>query len=234
MANNFKNAVIRNVSADSTLPTVIYSVPDSKKSIAIELDVANKGSAGVNVTVQIEDESKNETKDQAGTVTASNAHVISAVDTNASGATAGQLTTTSNADHNLIVNDRVLFNFSSAPSFTNASLPPSGDAALNANRFYYVQSVTTSAPFKFTIAETKSAASALTFDAAGGGLEFKKIQLADIVKDAPVPVGGTLKVISGQKLVLESLAASANDKLYAYCTSANDVDAIASVLEDVS
>ena len=43
-----------------------------------------------------------------------------------------------------------------------------------------------------------------------------------------------LKVISGQKLVLESAAASSNDKLYAYCTSANDVDAIASVLEDVS
>ena len=232
MANNFKNAVIRNISADSTLPTVIYSVPDSKKSIAIELDVANKGSAGVNVTVQIEDESKNETKDQAGTVTASNAHVISAVDTNASGATAGQLTTTSNADHNLIVNDRVLFNFSSAPSFTNASLPPSGDAALSASRFYYVQSIPSASTF--TIAETKSATSPQSFDAAGGGLEFKKIQLADIVKDAPVPVGGTLKVISGQKLVLESSAASSNDKLYAYCTSANDVDAIASVLEDVS
>ena len=230
MANNFKNAVVRNVSADSTLPTVIYSVPDSKKSIAIELDVANKGSAGVNVTVQIEDESKNETKDQAGTVTASNAHVISAVATN----TTGVLTTTSSAAHNLIVNDRVLFNFSGAPSFTNASLPPSGDAALSASKFYYVQSVTTSAPFKFTIAETKSATSALTFDAAGGGLEFKKIHLADVVKDAPVPVGGTLKVISGQKLVLESSAASSNDKLYAYCTSANDVDAIASVLEDVS
>ena len=110
MANNFKNAVIRNVSADSTLPTVLYSVPDSKKSIAIELDVANKGSAGVNVTVQIEDESKNETKDQAGTVTAANAHVISAVATN----TTGVLTTTSSAAHNLIVNDRVLFNFSGA------------------------------------------------------------------------------------------------------------------------
>ena len=75
MANNFKNAVIRNVSADSTLPTVLYSVPNSKKSIAIELDVANKGSAGVNVTVQIEDESQNETKDQAGTVQNVNAHV---------------------------------------------------------------------------------------------------------------------------------------------------------------
>ena len=228
MANNFKNAVIRNVSADSTLPTVIYSVPDSKKSIAIELDVANKGSAGINVTVQIEDESKNETKDQAGTVTASNAHVISNVATNATGV----LTTTSSAAHNLIVNDRVLFNFSSAPSFTNASLPPSGDAALSASRFYYVQSIPSASTF--TIAETKSAASPQSFDAAGGGLEFKKIHLADVVKDAPVPVGGTLKVISGQKLVLESAAASSNDKLYAYCTSANDVDAIASVLEDVS
>ena len=228
MANNFKNAVIRNVSADSTLPTVIYSVPDSKKSIAIELDVANKGSAGVNVTVQIEDESKNETKDQAGTVTAANAHVISNVATNATGV----LTTTSSAAHNLIVNDRVLFNFSSAPSFTNASLPPSGDAALSASRFYYVQSIPSASTF--TIAETKSATSPQSFDAAGGGLEFKKIHLADVVKDAPVPVGGTLKVISGQKLVLESAAASSNDKLYAYCTSANDVDAIASVLEDVS
>ena len=58
--------------------------------------------------------------------------------------------------------------------------------------------------------------------------------VADVVKDAPIPLGGTLKVISGQKLVLESAVASANDKLYAYCTSANDVDAIASVLEDVS
>ena len=228
MANNFKNAVIRNVSADSTLPTVLYSVPDSKKSIAIELDVANKGSAGVNVTVQIEDESKNETKDQAGTVTASNAHVISAVATN----TTGVLTTTSSAAHNLIVNDRVLFNFSGAPSFTNASLPPSGDAALSASRFYYVQSKPSDSTF--TIAETKSAASPLSFDAAGSGVEFKKIHLADVVKDAPVPVGGTLKVISGQKLVLESSAANSNDKLYAYCTSANDVDAIASVLEDVS
>lgn len=228
MANNFKNAVIRNVSTDSTLPTVIYTVPNSKKSIAIELDVANKGSAGVNVTVQIEDESQNETKDQAGTVTASNAHIISAIATNATGV----LTTTSGAAHNLIVNDRVLFNFSGAPSFTNASLPPSGDAALSASKFYYVQSIPSTSTF--TIAETKSATSPLSFDGAGTGVEFKKIHLADVVKDAPVPVGGTLKVISGQRLVLESSAANSNDKLYAYCTSANDVDAIASVLEDVS
>ena len=119
MANNFKNAVVRNISADSTLPTTIYSVPNSKKSIAIELDASYKSTSGVTVTIQIEDESLNETKDQTGTVTASNAHVISAIATD----TTGVLTTTSSAAHNVIVNDRVLFNVSSAPSFTDASLP---------------------------------------------------------------------------------------------------------------
>ena len=231
MANNFKNAVVRNISADSNLPTTVYFVPDTLKAIAIELDCSNKSSAGVTVTIQMEDESQNETKDQAGTTlitAAANAHSISNIATDATGV----LTTTSSAAHNLIVNDRVLFNVSSAPSFTNASLPPSGEAALSVLRFYYVQSapsVTT-----FTIAETKSAASPLSFDSAGTSVEFKKIHLADLVKDAPVPVGGTLKVISGQKIVMESLVAGANDKLYAYTSGASSVDVIASVLQDVS
>ena len=56
MANNFKNAVISNVSSDEILPSIIYTVPDSKKSIAIELDISNNSSAGQNVTVIIEDE----------------------------------------------------------------------------------------------------------------------------------------------------------------------------------
>jgi len=228
MANNFKNAVLRNISSDSNLPTVIYAVPDSKKAIAIELDVSNKSTSGVTVTVQMEDESQNETKDQTGTVTASNAHVISSVATNST----GLLSTTSSAAHNLIVNDRVLFNVSSAPSFTDASLPPSAETALSVLRFYYVQSIPSASTF--TIAETKSAASAQSFDGAGSGVEWKKIHLADIVKDAPVPVGGALKVIAGQKVVLESAAASANDKLYAYTSGAASVDVIASVLEDVS
>ena len=228
MANNFKNAVIRNISADSNLPTIIYAVPDTKKAIAIELDVSNKSSSGVTVTVQMEDESQNETKDQTGTVTASNAHVIGTVATN----TTGLLTTTASAVHNLIVNDRVLFNVSSAPSFTNASLPPSAETALSVLRFYYVQSIPSTTTF--TIAETKSATDPLTFDGAGSGVEFKKIHLADLIKDAPVPVGGTLKVISGQKIVMESAVAGANDKIYAYTSSASNVDVIASVLEDVS
>ena len=219
MANNFKNAVIRNISADSNLPTTIYEAPNSKKSIAIELDCSNKSSSGVTVTVQMEDESQNES--------GGNAHTISAVATN----TTGLLTTTSSAVHNLIVNDRVLFAVSSAPSFTDASLPPSAETALSVLRFYYVQSIPSTSTF--TIAETRSG-TLLTFDSNGSGVTFTKIHLADMVKDAPVPVGGALKVISGQKLVLESDSSGVNDKLYAYTSAASSVDVIASVLEDVS
>ena len=228
MANNFKNAVVRNISTDSNLPTTVYSVPDTLKAIAIELDCSNKSSAGVTVTVQLEDESLNETKDQTGTVTASNNHIIGTVATTAT----GLLTTTASAVHNLIVNDRVLFNVSSAPSFTDASLPPSAETALSVLRFYYVQSIPSTTTF--TIAETRSASSPISFDGAGTSVEFKKIHLADLIKDAPIPVGGTLKVISGQKIVMESAVAAANDKLYAYASGTSSVDVIASVLQDVS
>ena len=218
MANNFKNAVIRNISADSTLPTTIYSTPDSKKSIAIEIDVANKSTAGVVVTVQLEDESAN----LAGTT----AQQVSTVATN----TTGDLTTA--AAHLLVLNDRIIFTNGTDPSFTNASLPPSADAALSETRMYYIQKIQSTTIIR--IAETRNASSALTFDTNGASVVFTKIHIADIIKDAPVPVGGTLKVISGQKLVLESTAANNNDKIYAYCSSANNVDCIASVLEDVS
>ena len=219
MANNFKNAVLRNISADSNLPTTIYSTPNSKKSIAIELDCSNKSSSGVTVTVQLEDESQNES--------GGNAHTISAVATN----TTGLLTTTSAAVHNLIINDRIIFAVSSAPSFTDASLPPSAETVLSVLRFYYVQSKPSDSTF--TIAETKSG-TLLTFDSNGSGVTFTKLHLADLIKDAPVPVGGALKVISGQKLVLESDSSGVNDKIYAYTSAASSVDVIASVLEDVS
>jgi hypothetical protein len=218
MANNFKNAVKRNISADSTLPTTIYSAPDSKKAIAIEIDVANKSTAGVVVTVQLEDESAN----LAGTT----AQQVSTVATDAT----GNLTTA--AVHGLVLNDRIIFTNGTDPSFTNASLPPSADAALSETRMYYIQKIQSTTIIR--IAETRNASSALTFDTNGASVVFTKIHIADVIKDAPVPVGGTLKVISGQKLVLESTAVGNNDKIYAYCSSANNVDCIASVLEDVS
>ena len=74
----------------------------------------------------------------------------------------------------------------------------------------------------------------LTFDNAGSSVKMIKVFLADIVRDAPVPVGGSLKVISGQKLVIESNAANVNDKIFVTASAANAVDAIASVLQEVS
>ena len=218
MANNFFNAIKRNISADSTLPTALYTVPSEKKAILIELDVANTSSAGQTVTVQIEDESQN--------VTGGNTRTVNAVATN----TTGTLTTVT--AHGMIVNDRVRFTNGTDPSFTNASLPPSGDAALSESRIYYVQSVGSTTTF--TIAESVSASSPLTFDSNGASVVFETIYLADIVRDAPVPVGGALKVIAGQKLVIESLTANVQDKLYLYVSAANTCDAIGSVLQEVS
>ena len=56
-----------------------------------------------------------------------------------------------------------------------------------------------------------------------------KYVYAYIVRDAPIPVGGALKVIAGQKLVLE-----AQDSLIVTASTATSIDAIASILEDVS
>ena len=49
-----------------------------------------------------------------------------------------------------------------------------------------------------------------------------------IIKDGPVPVGGTLQVIAGQKLVLNG-----DDQLQIYGTTATN-DCIVSFLEDVA
>ena len=221
MANNFYNAIKINVSNDSTLPTAVYTTPNGLKSILIELDVSNKSTAGVTVTVQIEDESAN----VGGS---GNGYTASAIATN----TTGLITTTSSTAHGLAVNDRLVFTNGTDPSFTDASLPPSGDTVLSETRMYYVQSVPSTTTF--TIAESKSASSPLTFDSNGNTVVWKVIYLADIVREAPVPVGGSLKVISGQKLVLEAGSSPEQDKIYVYASAASAVDAIGSVLQEVS
>tara|TARA_Y100000780_G_C13606105_1_gene386573 strand:+ start:313 stop:645 length:333 start_codon:yes stop_codon:yes gene_type:complete len=50
---------------------------------------------------------------------------------------------------------------------------------------------------------------------------------AYLVKNAPVPTGGTLQVVSGQKIILE-----AGDKIQVEATGI--VDVVAAVLEDVN
>ena len=53
-----------------------------------------------------------------------------------------------------------------------------------------------------------------------------------IVKNAPVPVGGALKVVSGQKIVMMSTATGA-DTVTVAASAASSADCIISVLEDV-
>lgn len=55
-----------------------------------------------------------------------------------------------------------------------------------------------------------------------GGTDFY------IVKNAPVPVGGALQVISGQKIVLE-----ADDSISVRSSTTAAIDVVASILEDV-
>ena len=139
---------------------------------------------------------------------------------------------TTAAVHALVLNDRIVFTNGTDPTFTVGSEPPSGDAALSETRMYYVQKIESTT--KIRIAESRNATSALTFATNGASVVFTKIHIADIVKDAPVPVGGALKVISGQKLVLQSDSTGVNDKIYAYSSGASACDVIASVLQDVS
>ena len=201
MANNFFNAVKPNISANASAPTTVYT-PSGIKAIAIELDAANKSTAGVTITVSIEDNSANASATAASLV----------------GAT-GIFTDNS---HGLVVGDRLLFAFNTAPNIQSGST----DSALLNTKIYYVQAADTNT---FKIAETRSAGSPILFSSNGVSITYIKKAISDIVRDAPVPVGGALKVIAGQKLVLE-----ASDKLYAHCSSANNVDVVAAVLADVS
>ena len=207
MANNFVNKFKNNISAEETLPTEIY-YHASKKAICIELDAANKSSAGVTVGVAVEDTGS----------------LGSAITLNGSGEgiTSAANGTFTKSSHGLNVNDRVVFTIAANAAIASGS----SDTNLNSSRYYFVQSVATNT---FTIAESRSATVPIKFSSTGTITNYKVVALADVVRGAPIPVGGSLKVISGQKLVLE-----ATDRIWAYCSSARNVDVVCSMLEDVS
>ena len=203
MANNFVNEFKNNISAEETLPTEIY-YNATKKAICIELDAANKSSAGVTVGVSVEDTGSLGAAQESVSITS---------------AANGTFTKTA---HGLNVNDRIVFTISANAAIASGS----SDTNLNSSRYYFVQSVTTDT---FTIAESRSATTPIKFSSAGTITNYKVVALADVVRGAPIPVGGSLKVISGQKLVLE-----ATDRIWAYSSSARNVDVVCSMLEDVS
>ena len=203
MANNFVNKFKNNISAEETLPTEIY-YNATKKAICIELDAANKSSAGVTVGVAVED-----------TGSLGSAQTSVSITSAANG-------TFTKSSHGLSVNDRIVFTIAANAAIASGS----SDTNLNSSRYYFIQSAATNT---FTIAESRSATTPIKFSSTGTITNVKVVALADVVRGAPIPVGGSLKVISGQKLVLES-----TDRIWAYCSSARNVDVVCSMLEDVS
>ena len=210
MANNFYNKTNRNVSADHTLPTYVYTVPTSKKTIVIELDVANRATSSQTITVMIDD------------FTAKGSNIAST----AAAISSNQIVT---AAHSFATGDVVRLTKSGSTAIRVGGAEPA-TAGNNTDPIYYVIVVNATT---FKLASSHANATAGTNLAVTGstvvGDIWNTLAFTYIVRDAPIPVGGALKVIAGQKLVME-----ATDSMIVQTSSASSVDSIASILEDVS
>ena len=212
MANNFYNKIARNVPADHNVPTWLYSVPTSKKTIVIELDVANRSSSSQTISVVIDD------------FTGRGANVVSTV-----AAISANIIVT--ATHGFSTGDRIRLTRSGTTTILNGgvAIPTAGSAAVADPVFFAI--VVNATSFKLASTHANAiAGTALTVTGNTAAADiWNSYAFTYIVRDAPIPIGGALKVIAGQKLVLE-----ATDSLIIHSSSASSVDAIASILEDVS
>ncbi len=55
-----------------------------------------------------------------------------------------------------------------------------------------------------------------------------------LVKNAPVPAGGSLMVVAGQKIVLEERSGGTGDAIRITSSAASSLDVISAILEDVN
>ena len=202
MANNFVNSF-------ATIPTAgeNYQSTGSATDNATGPQLvytANNGSSGVNsILVEL---------DAANTGTASIALTAFIQDTSA---TLGSITSivsssdiatvTTGSAHGLKVG-----------MYVNVT----GSSTNFVNGVYKVASVPSTTTF--TYAQNSGAANGT---AAGTKVIYKAYH---IVKDAPIPASATLKVVAGQKVVLNS-----NDKVIAYA-SAGTCDIVAGILQEVT
>ncbi len=203
MANNFYNKIVKNVSADAIAPSAVYTVPASKKTIVIELDVANRSTSSQTISVEIEDFTQ-----KGSAITLVNGTGLGSTNT-----------LTAGANHNLSTGDRV--------EFTHITGLTGGIAV--AKQYYVIKVAATTFKLATSHANATAGTAMTVTGTQSGSNSLNSLCFVYVVRDAPIPIGGALKVIAGQKLVIE-----ASDKLYCTASSANSVDAIASILEDVS
>ena len=202
MANNFKNSFATIVGAGEYYQ-VTGSATDNHTGPQM-IYTANDGSTDVN-SILIEVDASN-TGNSAITFTSFIQDTSSTLGSITSIVSASDVATvTSGAAHGLKVGQYVHV---------------TGSTTAYVNGVYKVASVPSTTTF--TYAQNSSAADGT---AAGTIVIYRAHH---IIKDAPIPAGSTLKVVSGQKIVLNG-----GDKFYAYA-SAGTCDVIASVLEGVS
>ena len=202
MANNFKNAFASIVSAGEFYQST-GSATDNATGPQLVYN-ANNGSSGVNsILVEL---------DASNTGTAGITLTSFIQDTSA---TLGSITSivsssdvatvTTGSAHGLSVGQYVHV---------------TGSTTAFVNGMYKVASVPSSTTF--TYAQNSGASDGT---AAGTKVIYKAYH---IVKDVNIPANSTLKIVSGQKIVL-----NANDKVYAYASGAT-CDVIAGILQEVS
>ena len=202
MANNFKNAFASIVTAGEFYQST-GSATDNHTGPQ-NVYTANNGSSGVN-SILVELDASN-TGSAGITLTAFIQDVSSTLGSITSIVSSSDVATvTTGSSHGLQVGMYVHV---------------TGSTTAFVNGIYKVASVPSSTTF--TYAQNSGASNGT---AAGTKVIYKAYH---IVKDVSIPANSTLKIVSGQKIIL-----NANDKLYAYASAAT-VDVIAGILQEVS
>ena len=202
MANNFKNAFASIVTAGEFYQST-GSATDNHTGPQ-NVYTANNGSSGVN-SILVELDASN-TGTSGITLTAFIQDVSSTLGSITSIVSSSDVATvTTGSAHGLQVGQYVHV---------------TGSTTAYVNGIYKVASVPSATTF--TYAQNSSASNGT---AAGTKVIYKAYH---IVKDVSIPANSTLKIVSGQKIIL-----NANDKLYAYASGAT-CDVIAGILQEVS
>ena len=200
MANNFVNSFASIVTAGEYYQSDASDASTGPQTVY----TANDGSSGV-TSILIELDASN-TGTSGITITAFIQDTSATLGTISSVVSASDVATVTTASaHGLKVGQ-----------YVNVT----GSSTNYVNGVYKVASVPSTTTF--TYAQNTNAADGT---AAGTIVIYKSYH---IVKDAPVPSGATLKVVAGQKVVLNS-----NDKVIAYASGAN-CDIIAGILQEVT
>ena len=200
MANNFVNAFASIVTAGENYQSVATDATTGPQTVY----TANNGSSGVN-SILVELDAAN-TGTAGISVTAFVQDTSSTLGTISSVSSSSDVATVTTASaHGLKVG-----------MYVNVT----GSSTNFVNGVYKVATVPSTTTFTYT--QNSSASNG----AAGGTIVIYKAY--HIVKDAPVPASSTLKIVAGQKIVLNS-----NDKVIAYASAAT-CDIVAGILQEVT